>query len=461
MNDSVATRQRYWLVFLLFLHTVNTYMDRVAISTAKSDMQNDITGLDDQMMGYVFGIFAIGYALFQIPAGWFSDRAGPRRALTIVVVVWSIFTALSGAVYTAISLLVVRFLFGAGEAGAYPGATRALYSWLPAKERGLGQGIFHSGARFGAAASLIVMPIVINYIGWRMTFVANALIGLVWGGVWWYWYRNDPAEHKSVSAAELELIKRGIEEEKIASQEAIPYFQVVTSRNVLLAMFQYASSNITFFISISWLLPYVQDTWGSDYSYVASLPLLAGAVALWISGALVTYLHKAGMPVLSRRLPAIFGYALGALGLILCTQTVSSESVWPFIACFTLATFGVEMTLSPSWAFCMDIGGSRSGAVSAAMNMVGNMGAALSAVLFPYFIANITIPVLADSPNTPAAFFVFASGMNVLAIFCWVFMNPRRELKAISDEALLLRKIGFGVMVLLVLAALVYTKFLI
>lgn len=461
MNDSVATRQRYWLVFLLFLHTVNTYMDRVAISTAKSDMQNDITGLDDQMMGYVFGIFAIGYALFQIPAGWFSDRAGPRRALTIVVVVWSIFTALSGAVYTAISLLVVRFLFGAGEAGAYPGATRALYSWLPAKERGLGQGIFHSGARFGAAASLIVMPIVINYIGWRMTFVANALIGLVWGGVWWYWYRNDPAEHKSVSAAELELIKRGIEEEKIASQEAIPYFQVVTSRNVLLAMFQYASSNITFFISISWLLPYVQDTWGSDYSYVASLPLLAGAVALWISGALVTYLHKAGMPVLSRRLPAIFGYALGALGLILCTQTVSSESVWPFIACFTLATFGVEMTLSPSWAFCMDIGGSRSGAVSAAMNMVGNMGAALSAVLFPYFIANITIPVLADSPNTPAAFFVFAAGMNVLAIFCWVFMNPRRELKAISDEALLLRKIGFGVMVLLVLAALVYTKFLI
>lgn len=460
MNDSVATRQRYFLVFLLFLHTVNTYMDRVAISTAKSHMQNDISGLTDQMMGYVFGIFAIGYALFQIPAGWFSDRAGPRRALTIVVVIWSVFTALSGAVYTAISLLLVRFLFGAGEAGAYPGATRALYSWLPAKERGLGQGIFHSGARFGAAASLVIMPIVINYIGWRMTFVANALVGLIWGGVWWYWYRNDPSEHKSVNAAELELIKRGIEEEKIASQEAIPYFQVVTSRNVLLAMFQYAASNITFFISMTWLLSYVTDTWGSNYAYVASFPLLAGAGALWISGGLVTYLHKAGMPVLSRRLPAVCGYALGALGLILCTQTVSSETVWPFIACFTLATFGVEMTLSPSWAFCMDIGGSRSGAVSASMNMVGNIGAALSAVLFPYFRDNVTIPVIAPVQNTPAAFFVFAAGMNVLAILCWTFMNPRRELKAISANALLTRKIAFGVIVLLVLAALVYTKFL-
>ena len=108
MNPSVATHQRFFLVFLLFLHTVNTYMDRVCISAAKGAMQKDIQGLDDQMMGYVFGIFAVGYALFQIPAGWFSDRAGPRTALTIVVIVWSAFTALTGAVLTVASLLVMR-----------------------------------------------------------------------------------------------------------------------------------------------------------------------------------------------------------------------------------------------------------------------------------------------------------------------------------------------------------------
>ncbi len=460
MNDSVATRQRFWLVFLLFFHTVNTYMDRVCISTAKNEMQKDIVGLDDQMMGYVFGIFAIGYALFQIPAGWFSDRAGPRHALTIVVVIWSIFTALSGAVYTAISLLVVRFLFGAGEAGAYPGATRALYSWLPAKERGLGQGIFHSGARVGAAASLVVMPIVIGYIGWRMTFVANALIGLIWGGVWWFWFRNDPSEHSKVNAAELKLIRDGIQEGEVASQDTIPYFQIVTSSNVLLAMLQYASSNITFFISISWLLPHVQKTWGAEQAWVTSIPLLAGAVALWMGGSLVTYLHKAGYPVLSRRLPAISGYLIAAVGLLLTTQTVSSESVWPFIACFTVAIFGVEMTLSPSWAFCMDIGGSRSGAVSAAMNMVGNMGAAVSAVVFPYFVAKITLPYLAEAPGTPASFFVFAATMNIIAVVCWIFMNPLRQLKPISDRALTGRKIVFGCIVALVIFALIYTKFI-
>ncbi len=465
-TETVAQRpegisyQRFWLVFLLFLHTVNTYMDRVCISAAKEPMQNDITGLDDQQMGYVFGIFAIGYALFQIPAGWFSDRAGPRRALTVVVVIWSLFTALTGAVTTAISLLVVRFLFGMGEAGAYPGATRALYSWLPAKERGLGQGIFHSGARFGAAASLVLMPQLIDAIGWRMTFVANALLGLVWGAVWWVWYRNDPAQHRRVSSSELRTIRQGLEEEQTQSGHQLPYIQVVTSANVLLAMFQYAASNITFFISITWLQPYLRATWGDEVAYLAALPLLCGAAALWISGYAVTHLHRMGMPVLSRRLPAIVGYTLGAIGLILCTQIGEAASVWLFIACFSLATFGVEMTLSPSWAFCMDIGGSRSGAVSAAMNMVGNMGAAVSAVAFPFFVANVTIPGIADTTGTANSFFVFAATMNVLAVVAWCFMNPLRQLKQITSGELKTRLVLFLALIVLVVTALVYTKFM-
>lgn len=446
-------------MFLLFLHTVNTYMDRVCISAAKGPMQNDITGLDDQMMGYVFGIFAIGYALFQIPAGWFSDRAGPRHALTIVVIIWSVFTAMTGMVGTAISLLVVRFLFGAGEAGAYPGATRALYSWLPAKERGLGQGIFHSGARIGAAASLVVMPWLIDQIGWRMTFVANAAIGLVWGAVWWFWYRNEPSQHRGVNQAEAEWIRQGIAAEA-ATETKVPYIQVVTSANVLLAMFQYAASNITFFISITWLRPYLVNTWGEQYGYLSAVPLLCGAVALWVSGYAVTTLHHRGMLVMSRRLPAIIGYSLGAIGLLLCTQTAESNSVWVFIACFSLATFGVEMTLSPSWAFCMDIGGSRSGAVSAAMNMVGNMGAAVSAVAFPFFVANVTIPLFAETLGTANSFFVFAGTMNLLAVVAWLFMNPLRELKAVSASAMNTRLVLFVALIAAVITALVYVNFL-
>ncbi len=459
MPSMTATRQRHWLVFLLFLHTVNTYMDRVCISAAKGAMQKDVSGLDDQMMGYVFGIFAIGYALFQIPAGWFSDRAGPRRALTIVVIIWSIFTALTGAVFTAISLLVVRFLFGVGEAGAYPGATRALYSWLPAKERGLGQGIFHSGARIGAAASLVVMPWVIDLVGWRMTFVLNAIVGLVWGVVWWFWYRDDPSQHASTNEAEVELIRAGIAEEA-ASESKLPYIQIVTSANVLLAMFQYAASNITFFISITWLRPYLVTTWGEQYGYLSALPLLFGAAALWGAGYAVTFMHQRGMPVMSRRLPAMIGYSLGAAGLLMCTQVSESESVWVFVACFSVALIGVEMTMSPSWAFCMDIGGSRSGSVSAAMNMVGNLGAAVSAVAFPYFVANITIPVVAETTGTANSFFVFAAGMNLLAVVAWLFMNPRRELKEASPAAMKTRLAFFIALIAVVLAALIYVNFL-
>ena len=454
------THQRYWLVFLLFLHTVNTYMDRICISTAKDAMQDDISGLTDQKMGYAFGIFAIGYALFQIPAGWYSDRAGPRTALTVVVIIWSIFTALTGAVYTAMSLLIVRFLFGVGEAGAYPGATRALYTWLPAKERGLGQGIFHSGARIGAAASLVVMPMIISSIGWRWTFVLNAIIGVAWGAVWWVWYRDNPADHSSVSGGELELIQTGIEEDDAPDNTAIPYIQIVTSANVLLAMFQYAASNITFFISMTWLRPYIVDTWGEKYGWCSSIPLLFGALALWCSGSLVTWLHRAGQPVISRRLPAMVGYALGAIGLLLCTQTVESQSVWPFIACFSIAIFGVEMTLSPSWAFCMDIGGSRSGAVSAAMNMVGNMGAAVSAVAFPFFVSSVTIPIFAETVGTANSFFVFAAAMNLMAVFAWTMMNPLRELRPLTAQALRLRLAFFAILLVGVISALIYTKFI-
>jgi MFS transporter, ACS family, glucarate transporter len=457
--DTRASRQRFVLVLLLFLHTVNTYLDRVCISAAKGPMQNDIDGLTDQMMGYAFGIFALGYALFQIPAGWYSDRAGPRTALTVVVIIWSIFTALTGAVYTAVSLLVVRFLFGVGEAGAYPGATRALYNWLPANERGIGQGIFHSGARVGAALSLVIMPAVISWIGWRWTFVANGVAGLVWAAVWWFWYRNSPGEHRRTNQAEAELIATGIAAQK-STHDSLPFIQIVTSANLLLAMFQYASSNITFFISITWLRPYIEDRWGTAAANLSAIPLLVGAVALWTSGALVTGMHRHGMPVMSRRIPAMIGYSLGAFGLLLCTQTTGSESVWPLIICFSIALFGVEMTLSSSWAFCMDIGGSRSGTVSGAMNMVGNLGAALSAVAFPYFVANVTIPYIATETGTANSFFFFAAGMNVSAAIAWLFMQPQRKLRPLSNNELRFRTLVFAIIVAAVPIALIYVNFL-
>jgi ACS family glucarate transporter-like MFS transporter len=406
------------------------------------------------MMGYIFGIFAIGYALFQIPAGWLADVLGPRKILGWVVAFWSIFTVLTAGAFNAVSLLLIRFFFGVGEAGAFPGGTRALQRWVPAQERGIAQGLFHSGARVGAAISLFLMPLLIALVGWRMTFVINGLIGVVWMVAWLAWFRDDPKDHPSVNAAELDYIQAGLKEDT-ASSVKVPFAVIVTSGNMLLAMFQYIASNITFFISFTWLQPYLIEQWGPTAALYAPIPLICGMFAHWTSGVLVTVLHAKGHHVGSRRGPAVTGFVIGALGLMLTTQAGGAGPL-AFVLCFSLAVFGVEMTLSPSWSFCMDIGGKRSGAVSGAMNMLGNFGSAFSAIIFPYFVAHVTLPWFAEEPGTANSFFVFAAAINVAAAIAWLFMNPTRRIA----ESISPRQARFRLVLFLVVAVLLVGGFL-
>jgi ACS family glucarate transporter-like MFS transporter len=452
------THGRYWLIGLLFLHTINTYMDRACISSAAEAMRHDLA-IDKQTMGYIFGIFAIGYALFQIPAGRLADVFGPRRVLAWVVAFWSAFTLLTAAAFNALSLLVIRFFFGVGEAGAFPGATRALYNWVPAQERGIAQGLFHSGARVGAAVSLFLMPLLIALVGWRLTFVVNALIGVVWVMVWLAWFRNDPKDHPQVNQAELNYIRRGLHDETVPS-EKVPFAVVVTSGNMLLAMFQYIASNITFFISFTWLQPYLIEHWGRGAALYAPIPLIFGMFAHWTAGATVTWLHSKGYPVASRRIPAAAGFGIGAFGLILTTQAGAASPLL-FVLCFSIAVFGVEMTISPSWSFCMDIGGGNSGAVSGSMNMLGNLGSAFSAIVFPYFVAHVTLPWFAEETGTANSFFVFAAVMNVAAAVAWLFMNPKRRIsESVSPRRARLRLALFLIVAVLLVGGLLAYKLL-
>ncbi|MDO8542770.1 MAG: MFS transporter [Opitutaceae bacterium] len=449
------SHRRFILIGLVFLHTLHTYIDRVCISAATGEIKAEL-GIGDQMMGHIFGAFAIGYALFQIPAGWMADRFGPRRALAWVVAAWSFFTAATGLAFNAASLLVIRFLFGVGESGAFPGATRALYAWLPPRERGIAQGIFHSGARVGAALSLLLLPWLIGWIGWRWMFLVAGASGLLWVSAWYWWYRDNPAQHRAVNAAELALITRGAAEQP--GEASAPLWSILTSWNLLLATFQYIASNATFFISFTWLLPYLQTRWGPAASMLAPVPLVCGTFAQWFSGWTVTTLHRHGAHVASRRLPAIVGFVISATGLILCA-TASPDSPTAFVVCFSIAVFGVEMTISPSWAFCMDIGGAHSGTVSGAMNMVGNLGSAASAILFPWFIAHVTLPVVAERTGTANSFFVFAAGLNLLGATAWLGMNPLRAETAGSPARRQWRIALFVALLVLVAAAVVLPKF--
>jgi ACS family glucarate transporter-like MFS transporter len=415
------SRQRFILIGILFFHSVNTYMDRICIASAAENIMKDLS-ITKETMGLVLGIFAIGYALFQVPSGWIADRLGPRKALALVVSVWSVFTALTGAARNAIQLLILRFFFGVGEAGAFPGAAQAFFRWLPIKDRGLAHGINFSGSRLGAALSAFLMPWLIRQIGWRWTFAVNGLIGIIWATIWLIWFRDNPKDNPKVNQEELDYIEKGRVSDFTATVKS-SFSEVFTSLNMSLAMVQYFASNVTFFISLTWLPSYLKNQWPDDPKaiYWSAMPLAFAALANWVAGTMVTQLFKRGYHVWSRRATGIAGFALGVVGLLLATQT---DNLYLFVLWFSLATFGVDMTLSPSWAFCNDIGGKNSGAVSGSMNMVGNIGAALSAITFPLLLNKVT-----GSANT---FFMLAAGLNVVAITAWCFMNPNR----VSDRKL-------------------------
>jgi len=438
------SRQRFILIGILFFHSVNTYMDRACIASAVDYIKKDLS-MSRELMGLVLGIFALGYALFQVPSGWIADKLGPRKALTIVVSVWSCFTALTGAARSAIQMLFLRFLFGVGEAGAFPGAAQAFFRWLPVEDRGLAHGINFSGSRLGAAFSLFLMPWLIIKIGWRWTFAVNGLIGIIWATVWLIWFRDNPRDNPKVNEAELDYIERGRTSDFTAAVKA-SFAEVFTSLNMVLAMIQYFASNVTFFISLTWLPNYLKTQWPDDPKavYFSAVPLIFAAFANWVAGTMVRQLFNKGYHVGSRRITAIVGFSLGVVGLLLATQT---DDLYMFVLYFSIATFGVDMTLSPSWAFCNDIGGANSGAVSGSMNMVGNIGAALSAIMFPFFQNEAT--------GNANSFFVLAAGLNVLAIVMWCLMNPNRVSdKKLSPEAVRRRFIAMLTsLVILTLAA--------
>ncbi|MBK1880303.1 MFS transporter [Pelagicoccus mobilis] len=414
--------KRYLLVVATFLLSLLLYIDRTCISTAKGPIVADL-GLTDTQFGWILSAFAFGYALLQAPSGAMADKMGSRLVLATVVTAWSIFTGLTAAAWNFVSMFVVRFLFGAGEAGAFPGMAKAVYSWIPTKERGLVKGINFSASRLGAAATMPILPLVISGIGWKLTFVVLMLVGFVWAGIWWFWFRDEPENHPSISEEELKLIKADKPTPSANTDDedagaGISYFK---NKNMWLMMGQYFGSNFTFFFCLSWLFTYVKNTYDLSFEsagFYAAIPLLGGAAGNVFSGWMVDKLYAAGHKDWSRRLPAIIGFTLASAGILL---SLGQADVVGAVAWLTIAVFGADMTLSPSWSFCIDIGGKHAGKISGTMNMAGNLGSAIVALAFPYLLA---------WTGGPEAFFYMAAALNAVAILFWILSNPKNVISA-------------------------------
>jgi sugar phosphate permease len=363
-----------------------TYMDRVVMSAAVPSIQKEF-GFSLITMGWIISSFRWSYAIFQIPGGWLGDRFGPRRTMSAIVFWWSVFTSLTTQAWNAVSMAAIRFLFGVGEAGAFPIATRSLSRWVLPAERGFVQGLMHAGSRLGAALTPPVVVFLLLRYGWRTPFILFGLLGLTWAAVWYWYYRDTPAEHKSVNAAERELLGRSQGSKGQVLGRRVPWKSILSSPQIwtISAMYFCYAYSIDFYLS--WFPKYLNAARGLSLEAMglyASVPLIAGTAGDLLGGWVSDIcLKHSGQITRSRQIVAICGFLLAAA----CVwPAYRSPNAVASVLLSGLVMFGLEITVGVSWAVTMDIGGEFAGSVSAVMNTCGNLGGAIASALVAYFV---------------------------------------------------------------------------
>ena len=409
---------RFVLVFSTFLLTILLYVDRACISAAKNDISTDL-GFSMTDFGWIMAIFTLGYALFQAPSGKLADKKGARGVIAGIVTIWSILTAITGFAWSYTSMLIIRFLFGAGEAGAFPALSKVVYNWYPVGERGIIQGINFSGSRIGAAFAMPLVAWLLEEIGWRHTFLVFGCFGILYGVLWYVFFKDKPEEVGFIGSDEVEYNLNNPQKKRQGPQKKIPFSTILQSSTIWKTSIQYICSNFTFYFSLTWMYPYIQERFQLglvEAGFYTSIPLVAGAVGNWLAGILVDNIYRKGKWTLSRRLPAIIGFLLSAIGMIAVTQVSTPLAS---VAFMSLAVFGADMTLSPSWAFCIDIGKENAGIVSGTMNMAGNLGAFVTIIAFPY---------LFKWTGQYEPFFFICAALSGIAALIWLTLNPEKSI---------------------------------
>ncbi len=403
------TRVRHNILALTVAAYMITYMDRVVISSAAPFIQHDL-GLSLVTMGWILSSFRWGYSLFQIPGGWFGDWMGPRRALSLIVAWWSVFTSITALAWSAGSLAAFRFLFGIGEAGAFPIATRALSRWVLPAERGFAQGITHAGSRLGAACTPPLVMVLIAAYGWRVTFVCFGSLGLVWAIAWYAYYRDRPEDHAGTNAVERAEIASALGRKPATGGAAVPWRRIFASRTLWYTCLMYFCYAYCISVYLDWFPTYLRvhrQFSLRETGIYAALPLAAGTLGDLLGGWISDILIRRGMHLaLARRSVAVCGFVIAGAAMLPATITQDSiVCVW--LSC--IAVFALELTVGVSWAIPLDIAGEFAGSTASVMNMCGNIGGAISPTALAYLVRGFgwTAPFLATSAMCAIAALLF------------------------------------------------------
>lgn len=374
------THVRWLILGTVCLMYFITYIDRVNISVAAPSIREELH-LSNTEMGIIFSAFSLTYALLQMPGGWLADLLGPRRALAGMGAVWSLMTALSAVPSSLATFGVVRAALGVAEGGAFPTATRAFAAWIPARHRGLAQGLPHSFARLGgAAAPPVVIALTLRY-GWRASFVVLGVISAVWVLLWIAVYRNRPRQHPLVNQEEAELIESSASRRAAsAGSPRTPWLELIKRIwPVTLADFCYGWS---LWVFLTWMPTYLESGRGfklQSLALFAALPLLAGVVGDTLGGLSSDFLWSHGHPKLARSGQISVGLLLSLAFVLPAAFTPSPiAAVWLLSASFLC----LEMTNSPLWSMPMDLAPRYAGAASGMMNTGFGVAGIISPVIF-------------------------------------------------------------------------------
>ena len=398
------THIRWRIVALLVVASFVAYLLRTNMSVAGERMMADL-GLNKVQLGFVLAAFAWGYALFQFPGGVYGERLGGRRALAMMAVVWGVLNGLVGLLPSAAptvgllgALILLRFLMGAAQAPLFPVTGGGLvYHWFPRGSWALPNALMNVGLTFGAAAAGPLIAWLTQTAGWRQSFLLTAPLAFVVAGVWWWYGRDRPAEHPSVSPAELALIDAG-RAPGAAAPGAGSWRRVLSNRNLLLIAASYFCSNYVFYFFFNWLYIYLVDVRGFtllEGGWVSALPWMVGAVGAAAGGLLADRLSRRLGPRLAYRVPCAAGLAIAA---VLLLAAAGAANAYAAVAMLSLCLAFQQLTEGPFWAATVAVSGKHASAGGGVLNTGGNLVGGMGAVLVPFTADRLGwIPALATA----------------------------------------------------------------
>jgi MFS family permease len=352
------------LAFLVTLSII-TFLDRLAIAVAGPRIQDELH-IPPEKWGWVLGAFVLAYGFFEIPSGASGDRLGQGRVLTRIVIWWSVFTAATATATTYIQLIVTQFLFGAGEAGAYPNASGVISRWFPKDERARAQGAVWAASRVGGALSPLLVVPLLRAVGWRGMFYVLAAVGLVWAAAWRTWYRDPQAT--------------------LRTHDPDVWRRLLQSRQTWLLIAMYWCYVWGSWFYFSWFPTFLVRGAGfteREMGVLSALPFLLGCCGNLAGGFLSDRLARRYGLRVARCGQASASLATSAL-LILGLAFAKDKAL---VVILSSIGFGVlDLMLPAAWSLCLDLGRAHAGVITATMNTAGLAGGFVCTVLFGYLV---------------------------------------------------------------------------